>query len=144
MWSGMMETLEQGPTRNGVDQVAGAGRRSTWSPAARCDFTKRCGRWSLIRARTWLRFPHQRCRTRRCRSGRSAQAGPDVLGPVVDAVVETQLLTTQRHFSGDPAIPVPGRPRGLRDLPATDPTPPAAPDTTTVSPGFRRRVYWTP
>ena len=40
------------------------------------------------------------------------------------------------HFSGPPAMPTTRQPMILPICPATDPTAPAAPDTTTVSPSF--------
>ena len=43
---------------------------------------------------------------------------------------------TTRHFSGPPAMPMTRQPLILAICPATLPTAPAAPDTTTVSPSL--------
>ncbi len=44
--------------------------------------------------------------------------------------------TTTRHFSSPPAIPMTRQPLILAIWPATLPTAPAAPETTTVSPAL--------
>ena len=45
--------------------------------------------------------------------------------------------TSHAHFSGPPAMPIARAPLSFAICPATEPTAPAAPDTTTVSPSCR-------
>ena len=67
---------------------------------------------------------------------RRPQPVPDVLGPVVDGVVEPELVDEPGALLLAPAMPTTVAAPSIRaSCPTTEPVAPAAPDTTTVSPG---------
>jgi len=63
-------------------------------------------------------------------------------GLVIERTIEAQPRSwSQPIFESAPAIPIARQPLILAICPTSDPTAPAAPDTTTVSPGFGWQMF---